>query len=241
MRLLKTSSRIYRYAILLTIVWITASVAALAFNTNKPINVDSFNIKDAERMAEHARKNSNFPITMNELVFEQLNRYLTTEEGREHIKQALARLEPYRPMIERKFAAHNIPTELMAIPIVESGYQNFLPSANPYQAAGVWQFIASTARAFGLKVNKKIDERLDIEKQTEAAVRYLNYNKVIFDCWELAIMAYNSGERRIFKGIKKTGSKSAWELVRGGHENDQDYLAKVMAAILIMKNPNSLN
>lgn len=231
-----------RCAIVLMVLLIMTSMTALAFTTNKAIDSRSLSMADAEKMAKHANKNSSFPITINEHVLEQLNRYLGTAQGREHVKMALMRMEAYRPMIERKLVQYNAPLELMAIPIMESGYQNLLPSANPVSgAAGLWQFIAPTARFFGLKVNKRIDERMDVEKETDVAIRYLLSNKLIFNSWELAIMSYNSGERRVRDGMEKTGSDNAWDLVKAGYENDTAYLAKIIAAILIMKNPNSLN
>ncbi len=231
-----------RFAIALMALLITTSMTALAFTTNKAIDSRSLSMADAEKMAKHARTNSRFPITVNDFVLEWLNYYLGTIQGRGHMRQSLLRMEAYRPMIEKKLLEYNAPIELMAIPIVESGYQNLLPSANPVSgAAGLWQFIAPTARFFGLKVNKHIDERMDIPKETDVAIRYLMANKMVFNSWELAIMAYNSGEKRVRDGIEKTGSDDAWELVKKGYENDTNYLAKVIAAILIMKNPSSLN
>ena len=223
------------FATALMAVLITVSMAVVAQTTSKAIDSRYLTMADAEKLAAYARRTSKFPIAMNELVLEQLNRYLGTTQGRDHMRQALLRIETYRPMIERKLAEYNAPMELMAIPIVESGYQNLPPAANPYRASGLWQFIESTADYFRLK------DRQNPEEATDAALRYLLSNKLVFNSWELSIMAYNAGERSVYNGIKKTGSTDAWELIRKGFENDKGYLARVIAAVIIMKNPNSLN
>ena len=72
-------------------------------------------------------------------------------------------------------------------------------------------------------------------------MRYLKSAHLQFKDWELAILAYNAGFNAIEKGILKTGSRNAWDLIRSGYDNDQDYLAKVTAIVLIMKNPHLLN
>jgi membrane-bound lytic murein transglycosylase D len=115
-----------------------------------------------------------------------------------------------------------------------------LPNQNPLGAAGLWQFIQSTAWGYGLQVWGSVDERLDVEKSTDAAMRLLLANKVRFKNWELSALAYNSGEKVVSKGILKTKSYDAWTLIRSGYDGDKDYLAKLMAAIIIMKNPSSV-
>jgi membrane-bound lytic murein transglycosylase D len=102
-------------------------------------------------------------------------------------------------------------------------------------------FIAPTARNYGLRVDSQADERLNPARLTDAAMRYLKSNNLMFRDWLLAILAYNAGERAVSQAIHATGSRDAWTLVRRGYESDKDYLAKVMAAVLIMKNPDSVN
>ena len=91
-----------------------------------------------------------------------------------------------------------------------------------------------------MQVDKNIDERLNPLLLTDAAMRYLKSNELRFRDWLLAIQAYNSGERRVQDGIEKSGSRNAWLISKMGYDNDKNYLAKVMAAILIMKNPKSV-
>jgi membrane-bound lytic murein transglycosylase D len=101
-------------------------------------------------------------------------------------------------------------------------------------------FIASTARNYGLNVTATTDERLNPTAETDAAMRYLASNQLRFKDWLLAIQAYNSGEQAVQVAIEKFGSRDVWTLLQQGLLTDHDYLAKVMAMIIIMKNPQLL-
>jgi beta-lactamase regulating signal transducer with metallopeptidase domain len=197
-------------------------------------------LADANQMAEIAKLGSDFPIEVNDLVLTQLNRFVGTPEGREFIKSSLLRMDEYREMINGKIREYQVPMELMAIPMIESGYKNQAERADPRYGAGLWMFIKPTALVYGLQVDKNVDERLNPLILTDAAMRYLKSNELRFRDWLLAIQAYNSGERRVQDGIEKTGSRNAWLISKMGYDNDKNYLAKVMAAILIMKNPKSV-
>lgn len=129
----------------------------------------------------------------------------------------------------------------LAVPLVESGYRNLKQAPRGPWGAGLWQFIPQTARNYGLRVDEKVDERLDEGKLTDAAFRYLNSNHQRFQSWELALLAYNVGENRVQQGIDGTGSRDAWTLIARGYEGDTRYLAKVMAALLILGRPEALN
>jgi soluble lytic murein transglycosylase-like protein len=151
-------------------------------------------------------------------------------------------MELYQPPVSAKRAKYGVPAEFAAIPIVESGYQNLPQRGNNHtRGAGLWQFIPSTARNFGLKVDAQVDERLDIERETDAAMRLLLANKARFNSWELSLLAYNVGENKVQDAINRTGSRDVWTLIDAGVENDTADVAKVMAAILIMKNPGFVN
>lgn len=232
-----------RIALALMATLILTSMTAVALTTSKAIDSRYISMSDAQKMANFARTNSQFPITLNQEVLNQLNRYLGTGEGRDFLKESLIRMKAYQPMIEAKLTEYNAPLELLAVGIAESGFQNLPGSANKFSgAAGIWQFVVPTARVFGLRVDKTVDERLHVEKETDAAIRYLLSNKLMFNnSWELALLAYNAGEKAVRAQIDKSNSYDAWTLLKDGLKTDQDYLAKIMAVILIMKNPNSLN
>ena len=191
-------------------------------------------------MLARARKDTDFPVTVNDLVLKELNRYVGTAEGRDFMRLSLLRMENYRTLVGSKIKAYQVPIELMAIPIIESGYRNFHQSQHKGWGAGIWMFIASTARTYGLRVDEQTDERLNETLLTDVAMRYLKSNELRFQDWLLSIMAYNMGEVKLEKAMRETGSRDAWQIVRAGYENDKTYLAKIMAAILIMKNPESV-
>lgn len=215
------------------------SLTVIAATTSKGIGTRSLTMAEAQKMAEQV-KDTDLPIVVNDLVLEELNRYIGTAQGRAFMRDALIRMKDHQPMVQEKLSAFELPAELAAIPLVESGYQNLPPRKNPVGSAGLWQFIAESAKNYGLTVTDKVDERLDEEKETVAALKYLSANKANFKHWELAILAFNWGEKRVAQSMQKLNSKDAWDLIRENDVNDQGYLAKVMAAVLIMKNPSSV-
>lgn len=194
-------------------------------------------IKDTEAMVTTAKHDHQFPTTVNEEILAQLNRYIGTPDGREFIRRSMERKKKYDKVLNAAIVKHNMPPELLALPIVESGYRNITQGKSLLHGAGIWMFIQSTARNFELRVNNDVDERLNVAKETDAAMRYLASLNLRFKDWGLALLAYNAGEGFIQRAINETDSRDAWHLVRNRYENDPGYLAKVMAAALIMKNP----
>lgn len=213
---------------------------SFAFAKNKIYSEQRVDIEQAQGMAKQAAKTSKIPIVVNDLVLEELNRFLNTTSGRKFIKESLARMEAFRPMLERELDSAHLPKELMVIPIIESGYRNLPEAEKSAHGAGLWMFIKSTARAFGMRVDNTVDERLNVEKETGAALRYLKKNYHRFQDWHLALMAYNMGENSLEKSMKELNTKDPWELIRAKKENDSGYLAKCLAAILILKNPEMI-
>ncbi|WP_408095638.1 lytic transglycosylase domain-containing protein [Peredibacter sp. HCB2-198] len=194
---------------------------------------------EADTLAERARRNTKFPIVVNDQVLKQLNRLLGRPSGRKHMLVCLKRMRTYKPLITKKLNRHKLPHELLAVPLVESGYQNI--HSEQGWGSGLWMFVKPTAKSFGLKVNDRVDQRLNVKLSTEAALKYLRSNHKMFKDWQLALLAYNMGEYRTKAAIKSTKSRNAWTLIRKGHHGDKEYLAKVMAVMIIMKNQNVLH
>ncbi len=221
---------------------IVAVLSATAYASQGLIQDRRVSLSQALEMGKVAEKTSEFPVVVNDRVLKWLNYFIGTPDGREKVKAALARMENHRSVIENKLEEYRLPNELMAIPLIESGYKNLEASENPVRAAGLWQFIASTARNFGLRVDDQVDERLHVELSSDAAMRYLLGNKLRFNDWQLSTLAYNAGENAVQGVMNKTGSRDPWVLIRSGLLSNEttEYLPKLMAAILIMKNPNSV-
>ena len=220
---------------------VTTILATVAWGSQGLIQDRRVSLGEARQMASSLKVNPQFPITVNEAVVKELNRYLGTPDGREFIKMALARLENHQSLVERKLSEYGLPKELMSLPIMESGYENLPQSTHPFHSAGVWQFIPQTARNYGMRVDANVDERLNVEKETDAACRYLGSLNLRFQNWELVVLAYNAGENLVQQGVTKTGSKNAWTLIDQGFTGDTGYLPKMIASLLIMNNPALLD
>jgi membrane-bound lytic murein transglycosylase D len=122
-----------------------------------------------------------------------------------------------------------------------SGFRVLPAVKDPYRGAGLWMFIESTARRFGLEVPETRDERLSVQEETTAAMRLLSSLQHRFHDWSLTLLAFNAGQDAVERGMRETGSTDPWDLIRGGYENDPNYLPRVMAVVLIIRNPTVLD
>jgi beta-lactamase regulating signal transducer with metallopeptidase domain len=200
-------------------------------------------MSQAQALAAASSTTSGFPIVVNESVLKWLNYYLGTSDGREKVQEALNRMSSYQGPIRSSLKEYQMPEELLAVPFIESGYQNSEAKHNPVGAAGLWQFIASTAQGYGLRVDNSVDERLNVELETDAGLRLILADKLRFKDWQLALLAYNAGEKSVQQAINKTHSRDPWVLVSSGFDGPaaneiENYLPRLMAAVLILKNPS---
>ena len=238
-------NKAFAYAAAFTV---TAILTLGAYASTGLVQDRRVTLLQAEKLVAVTKSKSSFPIAMNERVLRQLNRYVGTPEGRDFMRTALARMENERAPIEKMMKKYGVPRELLAMPLIESGYENLaqIPDAKN-KSAGLWQFTPRTAEIFGMVVERDAkgnvngrDDRLDKALESDAAMRLLVSNKMRFNDWLLSVSAYNAGEERVQEGIDKTGSRDAWTLVGKGFEGDHDYLAKLTAAILIMNSPETV-
>ena len=119
-----------------------------------------------------------------------------------YMARVLQRADPFLYYILEEAEKRNLPTELVLLPIVESAFQPFAYSHG--RAAGIWQFIPATGRAYGLKQNWWYDGRRDIYASTQVALDYLErLNKLFKGDWMLALAAYNSGSGTVQRAIKR--------------------------------------
>ena len=113
------------------------------------------------------------------------------------MRKYLARAVNYLPMVHEVAREHGLPEDIGYLFMLESGAN---PEArSPANALGMWQFMPATARSYGLRVDRWVDERLDPRRSTEAAMLYLKDLYGMFGCWRLALSAYNSGENKLNK------------------------------------------
>ena len=213
-----------------------ALMAAAAFVFASPIHDRRISLEQTLQMAAIARQDSAFPIVVNDEVVEQLNRLLGTPDGDAYLRASVDRMRRYEAAVAQQITQYGMPPELLAVPLVESGYLNAPHDGNPRNGAGLWRFIKPTAQRYGLKVDERNDQRLDAHAETDAAMRYFASLHQRFNDWGLALLAFNAGERRVEHGIRETGSRDVWEIISHGYENDPDYVPRVTAAIIIIKN-----
>ncbi len=175
------------------------------------------------------------PIVMNPLVENFIKYYQTT--GRKQFSIWLARSERYIPMMRKVLKEHGLPTDLVYLAMIESGFNPMAYSRS--RASGPWQFISGTGRKYGLKVNYWIDERRDPEKSTVAAARYLKDLYDQFESWHLAAAAYNCGEGKLNRAIKRYKTEDYWQLIKHHYlkRETRFYVPQMIAAALIAKEP----
>lgn len=156
----------------------------------------------------------------------------------EYIHRVIARADPFLYYIMEEIEKRNMPAELVLLPIVESAYQPFAYSHG--RAAGIWQFIPSTGRMYGLKQNWWYDGRRDIYASTQAALNYLdNMHKQFDGDWLLALAAYNSGSGTVQRAIKRNKRLERptdfWHLKLP--KETSAYVPKLLALKEIIANP----
>jgi len=172
-----------------------------------------------------------YPIVINDRVKEKI--VFFQNEANEPLTRWLGRSYKYMPMILEIFAEEKLPLDLAYLPLIESGFN---PTAYSWaHAVGVWQFIKSTAQGYDLKVTWWLDERRDPEKSTRAAAKYLKRLYGIFGDWHLALAAYNCGEGRVQRSMKKQEVDNYWDLDLP--TQTENYVPLYIAALLIAKEP----
>src|SRR5205823_8302136 len=176
------------------------------------------------------------PIEINNRVLGFLD-YYQNGRGRGVIEVGLQRAGRYQPMIEKVLKEEGVPLDLMYLCQAESAFQ---PRAvSRAQAKGMWQFISSRGKEYGLRQTWWIDERSDPEKSTRAAARHLKDLYQEFGDWYLAMAAYNSGPVRVQRALEKTGADNFWALAetRALPTETINYIPNILALTIIGKNP----
>ena len=179
-------------------------------------------------------RDGHIPLVRNKKVDQFIDYFRTKGRGRRQFEIWLDRLDVYGPMLSGIIEECNLPPELLYLAMIESGLN---PKAHSKAAAnGMWQFIYSTGKIYGLNRSWYVDERRDPEKATRAACAYLTdlYNE--FDNWYLALAAYNAGEGRIRRATKLHQTSDFWQLHSLPRET-RNYMPYFLAASIIAKNP----
>ncbi|GFI06503.1 membrane-bound lytic murein transglycosylase D [Muribaculaceae bacterium] len=168
-------------------------------------------------------------------MFEKLDRELTSMAYTHgNTLLTIKRANRYFPVMAPILKRNGISEDMLYLACIES-FLNPL-AYSPAKAAGIWQFIPSTAKRYGLEVSDEVDERYDVEKETQAACRYLKNSYNMYGNWESVASSYNGGTARITKELGSQMADSAFDLYLV--EETRRYPFRMMAMKLIMENPD---
>jgi len=176
------------------------------------------------------------PLVMNPHVESALN--LFKGKDRRFFLEAYKRSGRYRPAIVQSLKEAGLPEELSWLPLIESGFK--LRALSRARALGLWQFIASTGYKFGLKRDQWVDERMDPEKSTKAAIAYLKELHQIFGDWTTALAGYNCGEWGVLRSIRTQKINyldNFWDLYTKLPRETAFYVPKFLAVLHILNDP----
>ena len=145
----------------------------------------------------------------------------------------IGRSKMFFPMYEEYLDKYDIPLELKYLSVIESGLRPTVKSR--VGAAGLWQFMYRTGRMFGLENDSYVDERMNPEKATDAACRYLKYLHGMYGDWSIALAAYNAGPGNVNKAIRRSGGQmNYWSLRPYLPKETQMYVPNFIAMVYMM-------
>lgn len=168
-------------------------------------------------------------VPYNPIVGGYINRYI---QHSARVAGLARKSEYYFPLFEDALARYDLPYELCYLAVIESALN---PSVRSHAgAAGLWQFMPSTGKLYGLEINSLVDERLDPIRATDAACRFLKALYNTFGDWNLAIAAYNCGPGNINKAIHRSGKRDFWSIYPYLPRETRSYLPLFIAASYVL-------
>ncbi|GGD82224.1 hypothetical protein GCM10011514_52810 [Emticicia aquatilis] len=171
------------------------------------------------------------PLQYNSIVHSFVDYFIFKKPS--FTKKMLERKNFYFPIFEKYLAKYNMPDELKYLSMLESGLN---PKAISHaKAVGLWQFMKPTGKDFGLRVDEYVDDRMDIEKSTEAACKYFRQLYNIFGDWELVLASYNTGPGNLRRAIRRAGNiTNYWQLHPYLHKDTRAYVPQFTAIMYMM-------
>lgn len=207
---------------------------------NSSTGLDHFRVSELEEEETETPKVEELEVIPTE-INASVNKWLDyfQNRGRPHMERYLRRSTRYEALMKKVLRDNRLPEDLFYIALIESGFSS--QAYSHASAVGYWQFIRGTGKKYKLKINQLLDERRDPVLSTQAAAEYFKDLYVRFNSWYLAMAAYNVGEGRVERAIKKYKTNDFWALAKNRRalpaETD-NYVPKFIAAKLIAKNPD---
>jgi len=178
--------------------------------TYEPVAYEELSTEVLKQRLEALNARTPFNVEYNPSLENVIKHYL--KNRRKSLAKLMALSDYYFPMFEAELDKHNLPLEIKYLAIVESA---LVPTAQSRVGAkGLWQFMFTTGKHFGLEVSSYVDERADPERSTEAASKYLKSLHKSFNDWDLALAAYNSGPGNVSKAIRRSGGETNYWKIR---------------------------
>jgi membrane-bound lytic murein transglycosylase D len=213
-----------------------AEVASIDEVADLPVAEEPASEETRAKAQEVVQAEANdFPVELNDAVLGCIDLY--QGKLRDWFQGALTRGQRYMPLIREVFASEGIPQDLAYLALVESAFR---PAASSRaRAKGVWQFISSTGKTYGLQQDWWVDERSDTEKATRAAARFLKELYDTFGDWNLAMAAYNAGPGVVQRGINRYKTNDYWKLreTRALRRETKNYIPLIHAAVVVANAP----
>uniref|UniRef100_UPI0040480FBC LysM peptidoglycan-binding domain-containing protein n=1 Tax=Roseivirga sp. TaxID=1964215 RepID=UPI0040480FBC len=225
--------RIYWSILLLIALCTTAKAQVIDTLAESPAPVYDYapDFSYEELQTRYDKLELEIDIAFNDQVKAFINYF--TVRNRDYTREMIRRKEVYFPIFEKYLAKYGLPAELKYLPIIEAGL-NPKAVSGP-KAVGLWQFMAPTAKQQGLKIDWYVDERMDPEKSTEAACKYIKWLHGILGDWKMTLAAYNSGIGNVQRAMKRSKKNDFWEVYRYLPRETRSYVPQFAAILYAME------
>jgi len=204
----------------------------LSDNTLEKNTSSTYNIKALKIPNSLSFAGEKVPTELNDIKERMDRELLVNTYWQSNGLLLIKRAHKYFPLIEPLLKKYGIPDDFKYLAVAESGLEN---NSSPAGAAGFWHFLKSSAKEYGLEVNQNVDERYNLEKATKVAVEYLKKSKKRFGTWTLAAAAYNAGNARIARNLKKQQVTNYYDLLLNSETSR--YVFRIVALKEVLSNP----